>query len=124
MAEPRETPAIEHAVARMLQVGTYLSMLCIGLGVVGMIATGTSPLSVAPDLDPGRLPADLIALRPSGFLWLGLVGVIATPAARVAAAIPGYLRTGERAMALVGIMVLIVIALGVLLGVVSAGGRA
>lgn len=108
--------SLEARIGRLLTIGTLASVVTLALGVLGMVATGRSPLDVAPALDLGRLPADLAALQPAAFLWLGLVGLIATPATRVLAAVVGYLRGGERAMALVGALVLLVVALGVLAG--------
>ena len=111
---------LERTIARLLSIGTLASMASIAVGVVGMAATGRSPLDVAPALDLARLPADLVALRPAAFLWLGLVGLVATPSARVLAALVGYLREGERAMALVAGLILLVVALGVLAGTARA----
>jgi uncharacterized membrane protein len=99
-------------------------MALIVLGVIGMIATGRAPLDRAPELDLAAIPRDLLALRPAAFLWLGLIGIVATPSARVAAAGIGYLRGGERGMALVALLVLLVVAVGVVAGVIApeAGG--
>jgi uncharacterized membrane protein len=104
---------LEAGVGRLITVGTYLSIGILAIGVGVMLASGVSPLASAPPLDPARLPADLVALRPEGFLWLGLLAVIATPAARVTAALVGFAARGERRMALIAILVLVVIVLGV-----------
>jgi uncharacterized membrane protein len=114
------TPRLESAVARLLSIGTYLSVGLIAIGTVLLLAGGRSPLDAAPGFDSGHLLDDLVALRPSGFLWLGILGTLATPAARVTAALVGYLRTGERGMVLVSGLILIVIAIGVATG--SAAG--
>jgi uncharacterized membrane protein len=106
---------IERVVARLLIVGTYASVVLLGLGVTAMIATGMSPLDPAPPLDASRLFADIIGLRPAGFLWLGLLAVIATPSARVGASLIGYLRQHDRPMAIVATLILCVIALSVAL---------
>jgi uncharacterized membrane protein len=76
---------------------------------------GGSPLDVAPNLDLTRIPADLVAGRPDGYLWLGLIAAIATPCARVVASLFGYVRRRERAMTLISILILAVIALTVAL---------
>jgi uncharacterized membrane protein len=78
------------------------------------------PLAPAPAFDPAQIPADLAALRPAGFLWLGILGVLATPATRVAASLLGYVRSGERLMAGVSLAILIVIAAGVITGLTAA----
>ncbi len=57
----------------------------------------------------------MVALRPAGFLWLGLVAVVATPAARVAASLVGFARRGERTMVVVASLILAVIVISVAL---------
>jgi uncharacterized membrane protein len=120
MTERRGDPAdLQLAIARLLTIGTYASVALLAAGVIALIAAGRSPLDEAPELDPGRLPADLLALRPEGFLWLGLLLVVATPAARVVATLVSYVRRGESTMAWVSIGILAVIALGVALALVA-----
>ena len=107
---------LERGLGRLLTTGTYLTVVLVGLGVAGMVLGGRSPLEPGvPPFDPARLPADLAAGRAEGYLWLGIVVAIATPAARVAAALLGYAGRGERTMVAVSAAVLAVIALGVLL---------
>ena len=103
-------------IARLLRFGTYLAITLIASGVVLMLATGRSPLDVAPPFDPARLIGDLVRLQPAGFLWLGLVVVLLTPAARVAVSALGYARARDRSMALIAGLVLLVILTGVLIG--------
>jgi uncharacterized membrane protein len=116
--EPRGT--LESSIARVLTIGTYASVGLIALGVVAMAAVGVDPLAPAPGFDPATIPADLAALRPAGFLWLGILGVLVTPASRVGASLVGYLRSGERLMAGVSVAILIVIAAGVVTGFTAA----
>jgi uncharacterized membrane protein len=104
---------LEHSVARLLTVGTYASIALLAAGVLAMVAAGLSPLEPAPRFDPLRLAADLASLRPEGFLWLGIVLVVATPSARVATSLVGYLRRADRAMAVVSVLILAVIGLSV-----------
>jgi uncharacterized membrane protein len=89
-------------------------------GVILMLAGGHSPLDPAPAFDPARLLDDLITLRPAGFLWLGLLVVLATPAARVALSVAGFIRAGEPRMAGVAVLVLVVIGVGILFGTAGA----
>jgi uncharacterized membrane protein len=112
---------LDRAIARLLTAGTYISVGLLAIGVALMAAAGRSPLAGGPAFDPNRLAADLAALRPEGFLWLGLIATIATPSARVAASFVGYLRRGERAMAGVSLLILGVIALSVVLARVTEG---
>ena len=108
-------PGLERAIARLLTYGTYtaIALLVVGLGL--LLAAGIAPLSGGPAFDPGALVGDLVALRPAGFIWLGLLVVVATPAARVLASLVGYVRSGERAMAVVSALILLVIAVSVAL---------
>jgi uncharacterized membrane protein len=107
---------LEARIASLLTIGTYAAVGLLATGVVLMLAMGLNPLDQAPDLDPGGLLADVAALRPAGFLWLGLIALIATPSARVVAALVGYARAGEREMTIVAGLILAVIALGVAVG--------
>ncbi len=117
--DQRPAADLDGTIARLLTAGTYLAVVLIAIGVVLMAAAGRSPLEGGPAFDPSRLAADLVALRPEGFLWLGLIAAIATPSARVAASLVGYLRRGERTMAAVSFLILGVIALSVVLATVT-----
>ena len=108
-------PGLEQTIARLLTGGTYASIALLVVGLILMAADGMAPLAGGPPFDAGRLIPDLVALRPEGFLWLGLVVMIATPATRVVASLIGYGRRGERAMAVVAGLILIVIAASVAL---------
>jgi uncharacterized membrane protein len=112
---------LERRIARLLTVGSYLSVALLAVGFGAMLIEGRSPLDGGPPLDPRSIPADLLALRPAGFLWLGLLTVVATPVARVAVALFGYLRGNERTMAVVATLVLAVIALSVALAIGMEG---
>ena len=114
-SRPATTPdpsGIDLAIARLLTVGTYAAVALLAIGTVLLLTAGRSPLDPPPPLDLERLPFGDLP-RPEGFLWLGLLVVLATPAARVAAALVAYVRTGERAMAMVSALILLVIALSV-----------
>jgi uncharacterized membrane protein len=112
---------LERAIGRLVTVGTYLSVVLLAVGVVGLLAAGRSPLDGGPPLDPGHIVGDIAALRPEGFLWLGLIVAIANPAARVMLALGGYLRLGERGMAVVAMLILGVIVLSVGLAIGTEG---
>ena len=104
---------LEQSIARLLTGGTYAAIVLLAIGFGLMVANGVAPLSGGPPFDVTTIPADLVALRPSGFLWLGLIVVVATPASRVLASLVGYARRGERRMAVVAALILAVIALSV-----------
>jgi uncharacterized membrane protein len=111
--------SLELALAHVLQVGTYASVALIAVGSVLLVGSGVSPTSGGPPLSLESIVTDVLALRPAGFLWLGIVGVLATPGLRVLRAALGFSRRGEGSMALVAVLVLAVIAIGVVVGVVS-----
>jgi uncharacterized membrane protein len=108
VAEP-----LERAIARLLTAGTYVSVAVLAVGTSMMLVGGIQPLSGGPRFDLGLVGDDLVHLRATGFLWLGLVAVIATPAGRVAASLVGYLRGGERLMSAIAVLILAVIVLSV-----------
>jgi uncharacterized membrane protein len=103
----------ERAIGRMLVVLTYVAVALLAVGVLLMVAIGISPLSGGPPLDISHVAEDVARLLPQGFLWLGLLVVIATPIARVVAAGIGYARGGDRLMVVVAVAILVVIALSV-----------
>ena len=92
------------------------------VAVVGMLLVASTdvmmlrivqPLAGGPRFDLGQVGDDLVHLRATGFLWLGLIAVVATPASRVVASLVGYLHDGERLMAVVAVLILAVIVLSV-----------
>jgi len=118
---PATDPAgdrLDLAIARLLSIGTYVGIALLVAGFGLMLLAGRSPFDSPPPFNVSRLPGDLAAGRPEGALWLGLLVLIATPSARVAASLIGYLRSGERGMVAVSAAILVVVAAGVLIGVV------
>lgn len=113
---------LERSVGRLLGFGTYASVGLLAVGVVLMLAGGQSPLDPSyPGLDPARLPGDLVALRASGFLWLGLVTAMATPAGRVVASLVGYAQAREWGMVAVSLAIVGVIVASIVVGGAVAG---
>ena len=103
----------EGFIGRLLIRLTYLAVAFLTVGVGLMAAAGIGPLDGGPSVDVGSLVADLLALQPAAFLWLGLGIVLATPISRVTAAGIAYARQGQWSMVLVSIGILAVIAVGV-----------
>lgn len=103
--------ALEAAVGRLLIVGTWLAMGLVLTGVVLMLATGVDPLAhgAIPGFDAASIPGDIVALRPEGFLWTGIVLIIGLPIGRVIVAGMGFLAAGDRRLALVSLLVFLVV---------------
>lgn len=111
--------ALDLTVARLLSRGTTGSVALLAIGVVLLAAAGRSPLETGfTPLDLARIPSDIAALRPEGFLWLGLVAVILTPISRVLASLVGFMRAGDRRMVLISVAILGVIATSIVLSIV------
>lgn len=117
MAEARVDRTVE-TVGQLLRVGTLTVVALVAVGTMLVLAAGRRPVAErGPAFDPGRTVGDVLALRPEGFLWLGLLLTVALPATRVALAVLGYARERDvRAMA-VGLAILVVLALSVVLAV-------
>jgi uncharacterized membrane protein len=113
------TLATERRLGRLLITATYLSVGLLAIGVVLMISDGISPTSGGPNLDLATLVAQLAALDPAGFLWLGLLVVIAAPIGRVIVAAVAYSREADWLMVAVSIGILVVIAVGVVSAVTA-----
>jgi uncharacterized membrane protein len=110
---------LESALARVLQAGTYASIALVAIGVALFVARGGSPLDLGQPLAVDRLLPDILALRAEGFLWLGILGLVVTPGLRVAGALIGFARRGERTMAIVAFLILVIVAVGVIAGLVT-----
>ena len=115
VARDAATVRLERSISRLLAGGTYLAIALLAIGFGLMLVNGISPLDQAPPFDVRQIPADILALRPTGFLSLGLIVVVATPSSRVIAALVGYARVGDRRMVIVATAILVVIAVSVLL---------
>lgn len=105
---------VEHVIARLLLFGAVIGVVFIAIGVVLMAVNGINPESTTfPAFDPGTLAADLAAFRTEGFLWAGIVILIATPIARVIGELITFTMRGDRILAVVALGILGVIALSV-----------
>jgi uncharacterized membrane protein len=113
--------AFERRIGRQLVGATYIAVGLLVIGVVLMIANGISPLDDAPTFAPGAIVHDILTLQPTGFLWLGLAFVIATPISRVIVALVSYLHAGDRLMVVVSVGILVVITVGVVAAIAGRG---
>jgi uncharacterized membrane protein len=101
---------LESTISRLLVAGTYLAMALILIGVVLMLASGVDPLGpTVPPFDLDAIPSQVAAGNPLGFLWLGLVTVLALPLGRVIVAGFGFLAARDVRLALVSLAVLLVV---------------
>ena len=105
--------AAERRIGRLLISITYVSVGLLVVGLILLLGAGISPLAGGPGLDVAGLGGQLARLEPAGFLWLGLLAVIATPVSRVLLAGFSYLRDGDWQMAGVSLAILAIIAVGV-----------
>jgi uncharacterized membrane protein len=105
------TYALEAAVGRLLVAGTWLAMGLVLAGVVLMLLTGVDPLAhgTVPPFDASRIPADVIALRPEGFLWAGVVLIIGLPIGRAVVAGVGFVAARDVRLAVVSLLVVLVV---------------
>lgn len=103
--------AIEATIARILVAGTYTAIGLVLVGVLGMLVTGVDPLAhgAVPPFDLASIPSEVLALQPVGFLWLGLVLVLALPIGRVIVAGVGFLAARDMRLALISLAVLLVV---------------
>ena len=114
---------MEALIARMLVVGLWLAMGLVLVGVVLMLANGTDPLDHGPipPFELAQIPSEMLALKPAGFLWAGIVLIIALPIGRVMVAGVGFLAVHDRRMALISLLVLLVV-LASILAAIGLGG--
>ena len=103
----------ERRIGRLLIAITYVSVALLVVGVALLLGAGISPLAGGPGLDVAGLAGQLTRLEPAGFVWLGLLTVIATPVSRVILAGLVYLRDGDWSMVVVALAILAIIAVGV-----------
>jgi len=117
-AGPHRSPAadLDRTVGRLLTIGTYVAVLLLAIGAVLMFVYRLNPLAGGPPLDPGLIVDDITHLQPAGFIYLGLLALLATPVLRVVVSLGGFITRGERTMSIVAALILVVIALSIVLG--------
>jgi uncharacterized membrane protein len=117
-AGPHRSPTadLDRTVGRLLTIGTNIAVLLLAIGCVLLFAYRIDPLAGGPQLEPGLIVDDITHLRPAGFMWLGLLALLATPVLRVVVSLAGFLERRERTMSIVAVLILVVIALSVVVG--------
>ena len=105
---------LESLAARLLTWGTRIAMVLILVGVLGMLASGVDPnKATAPGFSLAAIPGQIASLQPVGFLWAGLIVLAALPLGRVIVSGAGFLAAGDRRLALVSALVILVIAVSI-----------
>lgn len=113
---------LEARIARVLSTGALVAVALLAVGIILMLVEGISPDAAAyPTFDPGTIVADLLSLEPAGFLWAGLVVVVATPIVRVVGEIIAFSIRRDRAMTLVAAGTLAVIVVSVVTALAAEG---
>jgi uncharacterized membrane protein len=111
-------PRLALALSRLLLAGLSLAVLLMLVGaVLAAVRTGTP---VVRESSISALPSALGALEPGGFFDLGLLVLLATPAARVVALLVAFARRRLWVFSGVSLVVLSVLVLSGYLGL-SAG---
>jgi uncharacterized membrane protein len=117
---PDDTDVVELAIARLLLAGTLAGMSLLAAGVTLMAINGLEPNAEAfPAFDPSAIVGDLLALRPEGFLWAGILVIVATPIARVTGELIAFARRRDRLMTAIAAGILVVVILSVLVAVAA-----
>lgn len=130
MDEPRQqdAPTIDRRPTRDADHALNLvvsGVLAVGLGVASALMIGGALLAAvgAGSVDSqalrlSKIPAALWAGRPTGFLSLGILVLVVTPAARVVVLLGAFARRRDWGFALVSATVLGVLGVGLVLGLV------
>jgi len=103
-------------VSLVLTVGVAISAVLIGAGfltalIVGWQGSllGSVPGATAATTDFSNLPPRLASLEPLAISQLGLLVLLATPVARVAASVLGFVLEGDRLYAAITLAVLAIL---------------
>ena len=115
----RSTDELRLVVARVLLIGVALSAALVLAGFVASLLVGWdgSLLGAAPGGDPtdiGALAEGLRNLRPQAIAQLGLLTLILTPMARVAASLVLFAVERDRTYVVVSMIVLVILLTGLL----------
>ena len=102
-------------ISAVLIVGVGISAALIAVGFVAALAigwqgslAGGAPAAAATT-DFSNLPARLASLEPAAIAQLGLLALLATPVARVAASVVGFALERDRLYAAITLAVLLIL---------------
>ncbi len=110
----------ERAIGRILQVGVLASAAVILVGLVLLLATGSSgyPAGAFPS-DPAQVLAGLAAGRPYAVISAGLLLLILTPVLRVGISVIVFVREKDRPFVGITVLVFLILVASFLLGKVE-----
>jgi uncharacterized membrane protein len=110
----KEVRDLNEVVHSMLIVGLIISTTLMLIGIIEGIVLGHAMPTVEPDL--GQVLAAVRALRPSGFMGLGLLVLLATPILRVIGSIFAFMYERDWRFAGVTLLVFLIVMTSILLG--------
>lgn len=114
VAEAHERRDLNEVVHGVLMIGLVISsaLMLVGIGL-DLVYQRELPVAV-PSI--GDVLSRVVALRPSGFLALGLLALIATPIVRVVGSIGAFLYERDWRYAIITSLVLLVLIISLVLG--------
>ncbi len=112
--EAKEKHDLNETVHSMLIVGLAISTALMLIGIVEDVILQRAMPTVEPDL--GQAVSSILSLRPSGFLGLGLLVLIATPILRVVGSIFAFAYERDWRFAGITFLVLMIVVTSILLG--------
>ena len=107
-------------VSGVLIVGVVVSAAFIAVGFVAALAVGWqgsllgAATATSATTDFANLPDRLATLEPAAIVQLGLVTLLATPVARVAASVVGFALEGDRLYTAITTAVLLILLTSIL----------
>ena len=114
-SERRETESrLNATISRVLTVGLAVAIVVLLVGIV--LAAARPGLPALHKNSIPDIPRAVGAFEPGGFFELGLLLLLATPAARVVALLVGSARRKAWLFSALSLVVLIVLALSMLIG--------
>lgn len=112
--EHHEETGLNIVISRVLVIGLIVSIVLL---LVGVVLTVLRPgMAVQHEVSLKGLPRALAGLEPGAYFDLGLLVLLATPAARVAALLVAYTRRRLWFFSACSLIVLIVLGLSAFLG--------
>lgn len=104
-------------ISQVLSIGLLLSVVFLLIGAV--LAVARPELEAVHETSLGDMFGAIAALEPGGFFDLGLVVLVANPAARVIALTIGFARRRLWLFSLASFVVLVVLGLGAYIGLIA-----